>query len=121
MAMRGRAVAIATLLWMSAPVMAEPAKDLLGSWRSNRELTAREMDKSTRVTREQRAILEPMFGELIFVYTESEATAFIDGTVSVTPYKVISQTSNSVVIEYFDEVEKAPRAARSSWWVIGCG
>ena len=51
--------------------MAEPASDLIGYWRSNRELTAREMDKSAKVTADKRAILEPLFGEFLFPWPTS--------------------------------------------------
>jgi uncharacterized protein YbcI len=79
------------------------AKKLIGAWRSNRDLTLVEMEKSDLVTGEEREMLERTLGRVATTYTESDFTTTIDGETSQTRYRVLASADGVVVIEYFDK------------------
>jgi len=78
-------------------------KKIIGTWRSNRDLTLVEMGKSDLVTEEDRGMLDVTLGKVTTTYAEKEFTTIVDGETTVTPYKVLASSDGVVVIEYFDK------------------
>ena len=77
-------------------------KKLIGTWRSNRDLTLVEMGKSDLVTEEDREMFDVTLGKVTITYSEKNFTTILDGETTVTPYKVLASSAGVVVIEYFD-------------------
>jgi hypothetical protein len=78
-------------------------KRLIGTWRSNRDLTLVEMGKSDLVTEEDRGMFTVTLGKMTTTYAEKDFTTIVDGETTVTPYKVLASSDGVVVIEYFDK------------------
>ncbi len=78
-------------------------KKLMGTWRSNLDLTLVEMEKSDLVTEEDREMIDGTLGEVTTTYTEKDFTTILGGETTVMPYKVLASSDGVVVIEYFDK------------------
>ena len=76
---------------------------LIGTWRSNRDLTLVEMGKSDLITEEDREMVDGTLGEVTTTYTEKDFTTIFGDETTVTPYKVLASSDGIVVIEYFDK------------------
>jgi hypothetical protein len=88
------------------------AKKLIGTWRSNRDLTLVEMEKSDLVTEEDREMLDGTLGKVTTTYTAKDFTTIIDGETTLTRYKVLASSDGVVVIEYFDKSFHSMRRRR---------
>jgi hypothetical protein len=78
-------------------------KKLIGTWRSDRDLTLVEIGKSDLVTEEDRGMIDGTLGKVTTTYTEKDFITIFDGETTVTPYKVLASSDGVVVIEYFDK------------------
>ena len=87
-------------------------KRLVGTWKSNRELTLIEMDASDLVTSEDRAMFEATLGNVTTKYTTVEFTTLIGGEKTVMPYRALASDDGIVVIEYFDSSTHSMRRRR---------
>jgi hypothetical protein len=87
-------------------------KKLMGTWRSNLDLTLAEMEKSDLVTEEDREMLDGTLGKVTTTYTEKHFTTILDGEATVTPYQVLASSDGVVVIEYFDKAFHSMRRRR---------
>ena len=87
-------------------------KKLMGTWRSNRDLTLAEMEKSDLVTEEDREMLDGTLGKVTTTYAEKDFTTILDGETTVTPYQVLAISDGVVVIEYFDKAFHSMRRRR---------
>jgi hypothetical protein len=87
-------------------------KKLIGTWRSNRDLTLVEIEQSDLVTEEDREMLDGNIGKVTTTYSEKDFTTIIDGETTLTPYKVLASSDGVVVIEYFDKSFHSMRRRR---------
>ena len=87
-------------------------KNLMGTWRSNLDLTLVEVEKSDLVTEEDREMLGGTLGKVTTTYTEKDFTTILDGETTVTPYQVLAISDGIVVIEYFDKSFHSMRRRR---------
>jgi hypothetical protein len=78
---------------------------LLGTWRSDKQLTLLEVEK-TNLTEKQRDILSGpgFFGERTIHYEAGRARSEVAGNVSWMPYRVVSSGKDFVEIECMDPV-----------------
>ena len=79
-------------------------KEIIGAWRSNRELTIQILEKSQTLPEKYKKILyaPDFFGNLIHIYYENEAITIFEGQCSKTSYKIIREGENYVDIEAYD-------------------
>jgi hypothetical protein len=91
---------------------AELIKRLVGTWKSNRELTLIEMDASDLVTSEDRAMFEATLGNVTTKYTTVEFTTLVGGEKRTMPFRVLASDDGVVVIEYFDPSVHSMRRRR---------
>jgi hypothetical protein len=87
-------------------------KKLMGTWRSNRDLTLLEMEKSDLINQEDREMIDGTLGKVTTTYTEKDFTTELDGETTVTPYEVLASSDGVVVIEYFDTAFHSMRRRR---------
>ena len=82
---------------------APPPLPLLGTWRSDKQLTLREVEK-TGLTEKQREILSGpgFFGERTIHYEAGRARSEVDGNASWMPYRVVNSGKDFVEIECMD-------------------
>jgi hypothetical protein len=78
---------------------------LLGTWRSDRELTLLELEK-TNLTAKQREIMSGpgFFGERTIHYEVGKSRSEVDGNATWMPYRVVKSGKNFVQIECMDPV-----------------
>ena len=78
---------------------------LLGTWRSDKQLTLLEL-KKTNLTEKQREILSGpgFFGERTIHYEAGRARSELDGNASWMPYRVVNSGKDFVEIECMDPV-----------------
>jgi|GEM_PF-2873968 len=76
---------------------------LLGTWRSDKQLTLLEVEK-TNLTEKQREILSGpgFFGERTIHYEAGRARSEVDGNASWMPYRVVNSGKDFVEIECMD-------------------
>jgi hypothetical protein len=79
-------------------------KRLLGTWRSDRRRTLRELQLPRYVQRKTQKPLRALFGKLRLTYTRSHVHYGMDDWQAVRPYKVLATDSRSVAIRYHDEL-----------------
>jgi hypothetical protein len=99
------------------PCRAGPAQDLVGTWRSDKNLTLSEIDAEGGMPAELREVLESILGELTFTYTATQATSSFEGDVDVHDYRVVGESADSVTIEFYDA--DAPGLVRREIFVSG--
>ena len=82
--------------------------EIIGAWRSNRELTVQTFEKSQTLPDKYKEILyaPDFFGSLIYIYYENEAITIYEGQCSKTPYRVVKEGKNYVDIEAYDSFFK---------------
>jgi hypothetical protein len=93
------------LILVGCRTPAPPPLPLLGTWRSDKQLTLQEVGR-TSLTEKQREILSGpgFFGERTIRYEIGKARSEVDGNASWMPYRVVSSGKNFVEIECMDPV-----------------
>jgi len=91
------------LIFLGCRTAAPPPGPLLGTWRSDKELTLLELEK-THLTEKQREILSGpgFFGERTIHYEVGKSRSEVDGNAAWTPYRVVKSGKNFVQIECMD-------------------
>ncbi len=86
----------------------ELEKEILGAWRSNRDLTVGSVEKSQTLSEKQKKFLfDPnFFGHLVHIYYENEAITIYEGQCSKSAYKIVREGENYVDIESYDSFLK---------------
>lgn len=103
---------------------------LLGTWRSDRRRTLRELRFPRHVPRKRQEPLRAIFGKLRLTYTRSRIRYVLDDWSAVRPYEVLASDSISVAIRFHDElagewliqhIHFDPKDADRYWVSIGFG
>ena len=81
-----------------------PKTEILGAWRSNRELTLATFEQGQPVPDKFKEVLyaPDFFGSLIHIYYENEAISIFEGQCSKSAYIVVNEGENYVDIEAYD-------------------
>jgi len=106
-----RSAALRRMAWAGVLVLlgcrthAPPPLPLLGTWRSDKQLTLLEVEK-TGLTEKQRDILSGpgFFGERTIRYEVGRLRSEVDGVASWMPYRVVGSGKDFVEIECMDPV-----------------
>ena len=106
-----RTTVLRRMAWAGALILlgcrtpAPTALPLLGTWRSDKQLTLREVEK-TGLTEKQRDILSGpgFFGERTIRYEVGRMRSEVDGIASWMPYRVVGSGKDFVEIECMDPV-----------------
>ena len=80
-------------------------KRLLGTWRSDKELTIIYWRYTKELAPDRRERFENLFGKLTIKYTESHAYSEFDETKDSCKYEVIGRDDNSVAIIWHEKQE----------------
>jgi len=108
----------------------KPDRRLLGTWRSDRRRTLRELRFPRHVPRKRQQPLRDIFGKLRLTYTRSRVRYVLDDWRAFRPYEVLASDSISVAIRYHDEltgewliqhIHFDPKDADGYWVSIGFG
>ena len=103
---------------------------LLGTWRSDRRRTLRELRFPRHVPRKRQEPLRAIFGKLRLTYTRSRVRCALDNWRVIRPYEVLASDSSSVAICFNDELTGGwliqhihfdPKDADRYWVSIGFG
>ena len=87
----------------------ESADRLVGSWRSNRELSMSTFHPKKEVSEETRARITDLFGRLIVAYTPNQVSlrmADERSAAEAQKYSVVAETSDTIKIRYQDPKTK---------------
>lgn len=87
--------------------------ELIGVWKSDSEKTLRSMRNVDGITCKAKQLFENnFFGHLIAEYTERKSRFYFDrkddntaGMKSFSPYRLVEETAEKFVVQYFDELE----------------
>jgi hypothetical protein len=71
---------------------------LIGTWRSDRSRTKKEIEALRDIPTRRRPKLIRMFGKLTLRYTRTRCYSTFDGDTDVAPYRVLAKNSYEVVI-----------------------
>jgi hypothetical protein len=108
----------------------KPDRRLLGTWRSDRRRTLRELRFPRHVSRKKQEPLRAIFGKLKLTYTRSRVRYALDDWRATRPHEVLASDSNSVAIRLRDETTDEwiiqhlhfdPKNAGRYWVSIGFG
>jgi hypothetical protein len=105
--MLARLAVLAVSLVVAATASGNP---LTGAWRSDRDLTLGELNKSSRLTLGQREFLSSpdLFGQLVTIYGDSEIELRLAEQSARLSYRIVATGSDFVDIEYGDRPSDAP-------------
>jgi len=115
-------------LLLAAAAHAGPREDLIGRWRSDRATTLAKLADHPTITREQRALLDEILGELVIEYAPNTLTAQLDDWSETNPYEIVQQGTDFVDVRSYDPTLRK-RITRRVWvdgtrmwiWVEGIG
>jgi hypothetical protein len=72
---------------------------LIGTWKSNKAGTMAYLKTHTQLTEQQVDVIGLALGKMSFTFDQTNMTLISDNWKFVSPYKVVSETANSVTIE----------------------
>lgn len=72
---------------------------LIGTWKSNKAGTLAYLQSHTHLTGQQLDAVGSTLGKMSFTFDQTNMTLISDNWKFVSPYKVVSETANSVTIE----------------------
>jgi len=75
---------------------------LLGTWRSDRNRTGREIAARRDISRSQGRRLRQLFGALELRFTRTRCYTSFKGEVKANAYRVVAKDSASVIVAYLD-------------------
>jgi hypothetical protein len=75
------------------------SEKLIGTWKSNKAGTLAYLQSHTHLTDQQLAVVGLALGKMSFTFDKTNMTLISDNWKFVSPYKVVSETANSVTIE----------------------
>jgi len=75
---------------------------LIGNWRSDKEATLAYLKSHTRLTAQQLDKVGQMLGKMTVTFTATNLTLKSEGWKFESPYKVVSETKDSVTLESTD-------------------
>lgn len=113
--MRTFVAAVALLCLLAA--CTEQQCSTCGRWKSNAERTLEEMERSTLLSEQQRAVFgESFFGKLIVETQPNVTRAFFPDqdpdTIAWTPWELLSQAGDSLTIRYLSDSGWLTRSVR---------
>jgi hypothetical protein len=76
---------------------------LLGTWKSDRRRTARDINARTDFTPRHKKLLIAMFGRLVLRYTPTRCYATLDETTTVSRYTVVGKNADEALLVSHDE------------------
>jgi len=88
---------------------------IIGDWKSNRDLTVPTIRYPKGARPETMKKLENIFGRLVVTYTESEARLIMPAMNDFpewrdeTTYKIVGRSENGITMRYFDNNEKVEK------------
>ena len=74
-------------------------EELIGTWKSNKEATVAYLRIHTHLTSPQLDLVAQALGKMTFTFDKTNLTTRKDDWKVVRPYKIVSETTNSVTIE----------------------
>jgi hypothetical protein len=88
-----------TILSLSAFAGSEK---LIGTWKSNKEATLAYLKIHTHLASQQLDLVAQSLGKMTLTFDKTNVTMKTDNWSFVSPYKIISETTNSITIESKD-------------------
>ncbi len=95
------------LLLVALPVFAGNEK-LIGTWKSNKDATVAYLKTHTQLSPKQLEVLGKVLGKMTITFDKNTLTEKSGDWQFSTPYKIISETANSITIESNDPQTKKP-------------
>ena len=95
-----------TFILLSNLMIAAPS--IIGTWKSNKELTLKETRLDQSVREETKKKFEDLFGRMTITYTKSKSIARmeedegIEEWESITDYKIVAEAKDKLMIEWKD-------------------
>jgi hypothetical protein len=78
------------------------SEKLMGTWKSNKEVTLAYLKIHTSLTPQQLDMVSQSLGKMTLAFDKTNLTMKTDDWKFVSPYKIISETTNSMTIESKD-------------------
>jgi hypothetical protein len=78
------------------------SEKLMGTWKSNKEVTLAYLKIHTSLTPQQLDMVSQSLGKMTLTFDKTNLTMKTDDWKFVSPYKIISETTNSMTIESKD-------------------
>lgn len=94
-------IGLSLLFMLSFSVFADGGR-LVGKWKSNKDTTVTYLKVHTQLTSQQLDAVAQTLGKMTLVFTETNLTATSGTWKFVSPYKVVSETKDSITIESKD-------------------
>lgn len=95
---------VAALVCIALLACSGPSATLVGTWRSDRTLTLRELARAPRLESKQRELFSGpyFFGDLVLEIDESHITSVLPYHRASDPYRVLESGADFVVVESTD-------------------
>jgi hypothetical protein len=96
---------------------------LLGTWKSDRKRTMREIDARTDFTPKAKKFLDGMFGHLVLRYTRTRCHSTLRDSVTWFSYRVVARNAQGVLVVSIDPDEREEALSHirfegeNSYWI----